>query len=77
MKSTLDKLLIGGTEREAVFFHKPDEPYGFLSNWYISPFDLNGIHFSSTEQFIMYKKCQLFGDNDSAAAVLDTDDPAE
>ena len=38
---------------------------------------LYGIHFSSTEQFIMYKKCQLFGDNDSAAAVLDTDDPAE
>ena len=77
MKGTIDKLIIEGTEREAVFFHKPDEPYGYLSNWYLSPFELDGIHFSSNEQYIMYKKCSFFGDFVFAEAVLSTDDPAE
>lgn len=71
-----DKLDMAGKEVDAVFFHKPEEPNGFLSNWFISPFDLNGIHFSSAEQFIMYRKCMLFGDESSAKAVLATDDPA-
>ncbi len=72
-----DQLKIGDRECEAVFFHKPNEPYGFLSNWYISSFVLDGIHFSSVEQFIMYKKCVIFGDDDNAQAVLKTSNPAE
>ena len=72
-----DKLSIEGQKVDAVFFHKPEEPDGYLSNWYLSPFDLDGKHFSSVEQYIMYRKCTLFGDNSSAAAVLATDDVAE
>ncbi len=70
-----DHLFINGKKTKAVFFHKPDEPNGYLSNWYISPFDLDGIHYSSVEQFIMYQKCMLFGDGKSAKAVLATNDP--
>lgn len=72
-----DKLKISGREVDAVYFHKPEEPHGYLSNWYSAPFDLDGIHYSSTEQYIMYQKCLLFGDEVSAAAVMATDDPAK
>ncbi len=71
-----DKLKISGREVDAVFFHLPDEPYGYLSNWYLSPFDLDGIHFSSVEQYIMYRKCMIFGDEESAKEILSTDDTA-
>ena len=69
-------LRISGRETDAVFFHKPEEPHGHLSNWYPSPFDLDGIRFSSVEQYVMYRKCMLFGDETSAKAVLATNDTA-
>ena len=72
-----DMLRIGNQEVDAVFFHKPEEPNGYLSNWYPSPFGLDGIHFSSVEQYIMYRKCKLFGDDAAAAKVLATDDTAQ
>lgn len=59
---------------DAVFFHKPEEPNGYLSNWYASPFELDGIRFSSAEQYIMYRKCMAFGDKTSAQSILTTDD---
>lgn len=46
-------LKIDGKTYPAVYFHKPDEPYGFLSNWWASPFELEGIRFGSAEQYIM------------------------
>ena len=61
----------------AVFFHLPQDPNGYLSNWYLAAFTLDGITFSSAEQYIMYRKCQIFGDTASATAVLATDDPAQ
>ena len=72
-----ENLLISGRQVEAVFFHLPNELYGFLSNWYMSPFDLDGVHYSSMEQYIMYQKCVLFGDQATAKKVLLTDDPSE
>ena len=71
-----DKLTISGLEVDAFFFHRPEEPHGYLSNWYTSPFDLDGMHFSSVEQYIMYRKCMIFGDETSAKAVLATEDTA-
>lgn len=73
----LHRALISGQQVDAVFFHLPEEPYGFLSNWYLSPFDLDGVHYSSMEQYIMYQKCVLFGDQTTARKVLLTDDPSE
>ncbi len=71
-----DNLKIAGQECYAVFFHKPDEENGYLSNWYPARFELDGISFSSTEQYIMYRKCMIFGDEKAAKAVLETDDPS-
>lgn len=74
-KSQRTTLTIDGNMYPAIYFHKPKEPYGFLSNWWPSPFTLDGIRFSSVEQYIMYKKCSMFGDATAASAVLATNDP--
>ena len=71
----MERLNIGYKDVEVVFFHLPTEPYGFLSNWYHSSFVLDGVQFTSTEQYIMYQKSIAFGDIVSAKAVLATDDP--
>lgn len=55
-------------------FHNPDEPYGFLSNWYQSDFTVDGVRYSSMEQYMMYKKAVLFEDADMAAQIMNTDD---
>ena len=70
-------LKINGKTVPAIFFHKPDEPYGWLSNWYLCDFELDGMKFSSVEQYIMYQKCVLFGDDASAKKIMSTDDPAQ
>ena len=70
-----DILKINGRNVDAIFFHKPDEPYGWLSNWYRSDFELDGIKYSSVEQYIMYQKCVLFSDENSAQKVMETDYP--
>lgn len=72
-----DKLRISGREEDAYFFHRPEEPHGYLSNWYPSPFETDGVRFSCVEQYIMYRKCLAFGDEASAKAVLAAGDPAE
>lgn len=62
---------------QIVCFHNPNEENGYLSNWYLSPFTVNGIGFSSMEQYMMYAKAICFGDQDIADRILDTDDVAE
>lgn len=72
-----EKLYIGDQVYDACFFHNADEQFGFLSNWYLSDFTVDGIKFTSMEQYIMYNKCLCFGDSISAKDVLSTDDVAE
>ena len=60
-----------------ICFHNPDEENGYLSNWYPSPFTLDGIAFSSMEQYMMYRKAVCFGDDKVAAQILVTEDVAE
>ena len=62
---------------EMICFHNPDEPYGFLSNWYPSRFEVGGVGYSSLEQYMMHMKALLFGDAVTAGKVLATDDPGE
>ena len=57
-----------------VCFHNPNEENGYLSNWYLSPFQVDGIDFSSMEQFMMYRKAVVFQDTDIAAQILATED---
>ena len=60
-----------------VCFHNPEEDYGFLSNWYPSVFSADGIVFSSMEQFMMYKKAICFGDDETAALILEAKEVSE
>ncbi len=60
--------------QQIIGFHNPDEEYGFLSNWYRSDFEKDGIRFSSMEQYMMYQKALCFQDEKIAAEILKTDD---
>ena len=60
-----------------ICFHNPDEENGYLSNWYLSHFTVNGIYFSSMEQFMMYQKACHFHDEEIANDILHTDNVAE
>ena len=57
-------------------FHNPEEEYGFLSNWFLSDFRLDGISFTSMEQFMMYRKALCFHDQAIAKQILSIDDVA-
>ena len=61
---------------EIICFHQTYEENGYLSNWYESPFTIEGINFSSVEQYMMYKKATIFKNDDIAKIILDTKDPA-
>lgn len=62
---------------DMIFFRFPEEEQGYLSNWYISYFELDGIRFSSLEQYMMYQKAKCFNDCASMEKILKTHDPHE
>ena len=62
---------------DIICFHNPDEDNGYLSNWYPSSFTVDGVAFSSMEQFMMYRKAICFGDEAVAAQILSTSDVAK
>lgn len=55
-----------------VCFHNPEEINGYLSNWYLSDFSVDGIQYSSMEQYMMYQKALLFQDMEIAKQILNT-----
>ena len=57
-----------------ICFHNPEEENGYLSNWYLSDFELKGKKFSSMEQYMMFSKAMLFGDEVSAREIMNTSD---
>ena len=59
---------------KVICFHNPDEENGVFSNWYMNTFVYNGIHFTSAEQYMMYRKAMLMGDVVTARKILGTDD---
>lgn len=59
-----------------ICFHNPNEKYGFLSNWYQSAFTVGGIEYSSLEQYMMWHKAIVFGDNEIANRILATENVA-
>lgn len=44
------------------FWREFEEPYGFMSQWYDSPFEVDGVTYASTEMWMMVQKARLFGD---------------
>lgn len=60
-----------------ICFHNPEEENGYLSNWYLSDFVIDGIVFSSMEQYMMYQKAIVFGDKEIAEDILSTSNVAK
>ena len=58
--------------RKIVCFHNPDEENGYLSNWYLSDFTVDGTAYSSMEQYMMHQKALLFQDSAIAHQILST-----
>jgi len=63
--------------KKQINFWKPNEQYGFLGNWYRSPFTLYNIMFTNNEQYFMWKKQQLFDPENSSLEkkILETNNP--
>ena len=62
---------------EIVFFWKPSDSHGFLSNWSPHKIVENGIEFSTMEHYMMYHKAVLMGDKDTARRILKAKTPTE
>ena len=73
----MDRLRIGNTETDAIFFYRVGDAYGAFSNWSPTPFTVDGVSFSTAEQYIMYRKCLTFGDTVTAEKLLSSDSPKE
>ena len=50
---------------------------GPFSNWYPSPFTVDGVEYNCGEQFMMQKKALLFGDIESAKLIMEERNPRE
>ena len=50
---------------------------GIPSQWYPSPFTLDGINYVNCEQRMMYMKAKVFGDDRIMKLVMETEDPKE
>ena len=60
-----------------VCFHNENEENGYLSNWYPSTFSINGIRYSSMEQYMMYCKAVCFKDDKIVNLFFATEDCAK
>jgi ribA/ribD-fused uncharacterized protein len=79
--SLREALDAGASYRFRTFWGHRPRPDGALSDsclsqWWPCRFTLNGQRYSSAEQFMMASKARLFGDSETCAAILSTDDPA-
>jgi ribA/ribD-fused uncharacterized protein len=59
----------------AVYFWRPQDPNGFMSQWYTSPFTHEGITYHTAEMWMMVQKAKLFKDEETAAMMEKTTDP--
>lgn len=50
---------------------------GYLSQWFKSPFEEEGVKFNTCEQYMMYWKAKYFKDDDIAQLILEAKTPKE
>jgi ribA/ribD-fused uncharacterized protein len=50
---------------------------GIYSQWYKSNFEIDGMKFTTAEQYMMYKKALLFEDEEVGNAIMRTNNPRE
>jgi len=58
----IDPSTISKDNEPVLFWREFAEPYGFLSQWFESSFDHEGVTYTSTEMWMMIQKAKLFGD---------------
>ena len=59
-----------------VKFFKRNERNGYMSNWWLADFKINGQVFDSVEQYMMWRKAMLFNDTYNANKILEETNPA-
>lgn len=59
-----------------LFWHEYDA-FGELSQWYTSPFVIEGIRYETAEQYMMAKKALLAGDLEHYILIMHEKDPAQ
>jgi hypothetical protein len=64
------------TPTQPVYFWRPKQGNGYLSQWYYSPFTVDGENYATAEMWMMVQKARLFGDEAIASQMLATTDPA-
>jgi len=57
---------------DVIFFWRINDDYGEFSQWYRSEFICEDLMFSTAEQYMMYKKATIFGDNKIADMILNS-----
>ncbi|MDL5046930.1 NADAR family protein [Oscillatoria amoena NRMC-F 0135] len=61
-------------EEQFTFFYRTAHPF---SQWYECNYEIDGIHFNTAEQCMMYGKAMLFGDVEIAQKVLTVKHPRD
>lgn len=60
-----------GAHLRFLFFWGHQTPgRGYLSQWWPSPFTVDGVTYATAEHYMMAEKARLFGDEETAAAIL-------
>lgn len=63
MTLTQAATMVSDFDRDVVYFCGASEvPYGFMCQWFESPFVVNGITYATAEMWMMTMKARLFGD---------------
>jgi NADAR domain len=72
-----------GDRMKFLFFwgHRPEPGgrigAGCLSQWWPSPFTVDGVEFATAEHYMMWRKATLFGDADTAEQILAAAHPSQ
>ncbi|MBF4471667.1 NADAR family protein [Flavobacterium sp. HJJ] len=83
MKYSLEKLVAQNSENKYVFFwgHQPSKDGTItktcFSQWWISPFVVEGITYKTAEHWMMAKKAELFNDQEVLEKIIQANSPAE
>lgn len=59
------------------FYSHTKGPYRIFSQFYPARFTVDNITFNCAEQFMMYKKAEVFGDTETAAMILAERNPVQ